>query len=91
AYEEAHALELRANPTNPSPYARLNQLTLELAAGNGSKEERDRLIPAIREAEKWAAAKREANPADVWLWVQGMDAMCLRYLLHDGVSKDVSD
>ena len=47
AYEEAHALELRANPTNPSPYARLNQLTLELAAGNGSKEERDRLIPAV--------------------------------------------
>ncbi len=36
-----------------------------------------------REAEAWAKAKQITRPADVWLWVQGVDALCLRYLLDD--------
>jgi hypothetical protein len=35
------------------------------------------------EAETWAKRKQITRPADVWLWVQGVDALCLRYLLND--------
>jgi hypothetical protein len=39
-YAAAHELELEEGKEHPSPYARLNQLTLEMLAGNGTDEEK---------------------------------------------------
>lgn len=68
----------------PNPYARLNQLTLELLAGSGSKRRVARLARRVREAEFFASKKKEREASDVWLWVQVVDARCLRYLIDDG-------
>jgi len=68
----------------PNPYARLNQLTLELLAGSGSRRDVERLARRVREAEFFASKKKEREATDVWLWVQVVDARCLRYLLNDG-------
>jgi hypothetical protein len=48
-----------------------------------------RWLLGIREAEAWATVRKEEDPADVWLWVQAVDARSLRFLLDDeGVSGD---
>jgi hypothetical protein len=39
-YAAAHELETEEGREQPSPYARLNQLTLEMLAGDGSERER---------------------------------------------------
>ena len=39
-YAIADAIEMREAPLHPSPYARLNQVTLEMLAGTGRDEER---------------------------------------------------
>jgi hypothetical protein len=39
-YAAAHELETEEGRSQPSPYARLNQLTLEMLAGDGSESER---------------------------------------------------
>lgn len=67
-YAAAHELELEEGAEHPSPYARLNQLFLEMLAGNGTSEERATLLEGAREAETWAHARKEAEAADVWLW-----------------------
>jgi tetratricopeptide (TPR) repeat protein len=41
-YAAAHEIEMEDGKENPSPYARLNQLTLEMLAGSGTSEERER-------------------------------------------------
>lgn len=127
-YAAAHELELEEGKEHPSPYARLNQLTLEmLASSTGlggassvaevkedeakeeeeeseddddpatkaerqqaiaeleatSNEERALLLEMTKEAETWAAHRKEEDPTDVWLWVQAVDARCLRFLLGD--------
>lgn len=80
-YKAAHELETEESRAQPNPYARLNQLTLEMLGGDGS--ECERLLVGVREAEGWANLLKEDDPADVWLWVQTVDAFCLRYLLGD--------
>ncbi len=67
-YKAAHELETEESRAQPNPYARLNQLTLEMLGGDGS--ERERLLVGVREAEGWANLLKEDDPADVWLWVQ---------------------
>lgn len=44
-YAAAHELEMEEGRAQPSPYARLNQLTLEMLAGDGS--ERDRCVLSL--------------------------------------------
>lgn len=88
AAEEAEAVAFAAGeeppkPLAPSPYARLNQLTFELLASSGTEHECARLLSAVRQAQAWAANRASEDPADVWLWVQMVDAATLRYLLND--------
>ncbi len=129
AYMLAHTLELEElHGESPSPYALLNQLTLEMLAGarssclmasagarlpaqafallvgwlvvshfahcwwswvdlsgSGDPDERSRLLGMTTTAGVWAKEKQIISPTDVWLWVQGVDAMCLQYLLGDGI------
>jgi hypothetical protein len=138
----AHKLEIEElQGESPSPYAKLNQLTLEMLAGNGhpyiarrccldvgmtslcwhrcwreqalvertiaSECERWRLqrVPG-RKRSRWEHIAVDSthfryrdrsvhrrlhrrvqiiSPTDVWLWVQGVDALCLQYLLDDPV------
>jgi hypothetical protein len=67
----------------PSPYARLNQLTLELLSCDGEPDQLRTMRAAVREAEGWSRARVERNPADVWTWLQLVDARFLRLLLGD--------
>lgn len=85
AYMLAHNLELlELHGESPSPYALLNQLTLEMLAGSGAADERSRILAMTATAGAWAKEKQIISPTDVWLWVQGVDAMCLQYLLDEG-------
>ena len=57
AYGIAHRMEMddcsiRQTVFAPSPYARLNQLTLEILASNGLPEDRDRLLTMVKQAEE---------------------------------------
>ncbi len=36
----------------------------------------------------WLSLAQIISPTDVWLWVQGVDALCLQYLLGDGVIEE---
>lgn len=88
AYAEAaylEAAEAEDSAVVPVSYARLNQLTFEMLASNA--RDRAKLVEQVRLAETYAQARREADPTDVWLWVQGMDAKCLRWLLEDDVDE----
>ena len=88
AYAEAaylEAAEAEDSAVVPVSYARLNQLTFEMLAS--SAKDRVKLVEQVRLAETYAQARREADPTDVWLWVQGMDAKCLRWLLEDDVDE----
>ena len=46
-YAAAHELEMEEGRAQPSPYARLNQLTLEMLAGDGSEREKFVFVPCI--------------------------------------------
>ena len=88
AYAEAaylEAAEAEDSAVVPVSYARLNQLTFEMLASSAT--DRAKLVEQVRLAETYAQARREADPTDVWLWVQGMDAKCLRWLLEDDVDE----
>lgn len=59
AYGTAHRLEIEAMPSvsgdrtkPPSPYARLNQLTLEILASDGSDADLSRLLVMVKQAEE---------------------------------------
>ena len=57
AYGIAHRIEMDLSGMKeavyaPSPYARLNQLTLEMLASNGAPEERDRVLALVKQAEE---------------------------------------
>ncbi len=55
AYGIAHRLEmdeLSGVDAVPSPYARLNQLTLEMLASNGQDDQIQRLLAMVKQAEE---------------------------------------
>ncbi|CAE7891535.1 nek3, partial [Symbiodinium sp. KB8] len=89
AYKTAHGFEMEMREQDPSyvpsPYARLNQLSFELLS-SAKQGGSGRLCRRIQEAQEWAMLRKESDPKDVWLWLQIVDAKCLRWLSGcDGV------
>lgn len=70
----------QSNEQKDGCYAMLNALTLQMLAGIRVLDD---LLSAARSLYTRAVLTQECAPADVWLWVQVADALCLRYLLLD--------
>jgi hypothetical protein len=79
-------------PALPLPSPRLVFLLRYYAAGNAIAMRVQAPSPAPRPPARAPLLTgvhfvQIISPTDVWLWVQGVDALCLQYLLGDGVEE----
>jgi hypothetical protein len=85
AYAEAHRLDLGEGDQMdgahhiPSPYARLNQVTLELLAGTGKPAEKTRLLVMVKQANEVGRRSARARAfADAWTFACVCARVCVR-------------
>jgi len=77
-YHKADAEQKKRN--GDGCYAILNALSLDLLLGESSSEQ---LLAEAAPLSSTALEQQAHAPADVWLWVQVADILCIRYTLDD--------